>query len=345
MDKVKHKTNKNWRILRPACLALISVLVLSLATPSMAGVLRLKFAGTLPVEHQGTKMMDQIADEIEAADVGLKVSVFPANQLGSGEELLEDAMRGNIDFVMGFIYSHKDPTFEVNSMPYLVSSWDEMEKTVRNPDSAFNQIVSESLDKLGLRLISNNPEGFSNLVAQKKPEDFAGLGAKGMNTRVWSSNAVKDTMQAIGYNTTTMAYAEIFAAVQSGVVDGAICCTKQSAHAIFAKSGVGKYFVDYNAFMELTTFYGSKKTWNKMNEEQQKVVQAAFEKASDEYFQWNKANDEKYAKELIAAGYEILTPSQEEIAVLSEKVRSEVWPSMAQVVGQDVIDRLQADLK
>lgn len=338
------KFTRSLRSLRPLCLGLASVLALGLAPTADAKNLRLKFAGTLPVEHQGTKIMEKIAEEIEAADVGLKVTVFPANQLGSGEELLEDAIRGNIDFVMGFIYSHKDPAFEINSMPYLVSSWDEMEQTVRNPDSAFNQIIGEHLGKLGLRLISNNPEGFSNLVAEKKPDDFAGLGSKGMNTRVWSSNAVKDTMQAIGYNTTTMAYAEIFAAVQSGVVDGAICCTKQSAYSIFAKSDVGKYFVDYNAFMELTTFYGSQKSWDKMNEEQRAVVQAAFDSASDEYFQWNKANEEKYAAQLVEKGYEILTPTPEEITVLRDHVRATVWPSMAEVVGQDVLDRLQADL-
>lgn len=331
--------------LGPMCLGLASMVSLGVASPAMADTLRLKLAGTLPVEHQGTTIMKQIAEEIEAADVDLKVSVFPANQLGSGEQLLESAIRGNIDFVMGFIYSHKDPAFEINSMPYLVSSWDEMEKTVRNPDSAFNQIIGEHLAKLGLRMIANNPEGFSNLVAQKRPENFASTDSKDMNIRVWSSNAVKDTMQALGFNTTTMAYAEIFAAVQSGVVDGAICCTKQSAHAIFAKSGVGKYFVDYNAFMELSTFYGSQKTWDKMNDAQREVVQAAFDKGADEYFAWNKANDEAYAKKLVDAGYEILTPTPEQRDKLRDHVREAIWPGMAEVVGQEVLDRLQKDLK
>lgn len=330
--------------IRPMCLALAGALIMGLAPTADAADLRLKFAGTLPVEHEGTAVMNRIAEEIEAAGVGLKVSVFPANQLGSGEELLEDAIRGNVDFVMGFIYAHKDPVFEVNSMPYLVTSWDDMEATVRNPNSAFNQIMGEGLARVGLRMLANNPEGFSNLVAQKKPDDFAGLGPKNMNTRVWSSNAVNDTMKAIGYNTTTMAYAEIFAAVQSGVVDGAICCTKQSADAIFAKSGVGKYFIEYNAFMELSTFYVSEKTWEKLNDEQRAVVQAAFDKAADEYFAWNKANDEKFEAELVKAGYEMLKPNPEELAVLSAKVREAVWPSISSVVGQDVIDRLNADL-
>ncbi|GAB3486250.1 TRAP transporter substrate-binding protein DctP [Marinomonas epiphytica] len=334
-----------WNKLKTISLSTMTLLTLSASIESSAANLRLKFAGTLPVEHEGSKIMEQIAEEIEGADVGLRVSTFPANQLGSGEELLEDAMRGNIDFVMGFIYSHKDPTFEINSMPYLVSSWDEMEKTVRNPNSVFNQIISESLQGLGLRLIQNNPEGFSNLVSMVKPKDYAGLGDKEMLSRVWSSQAVKDSMEAIGFNTTTIAYAEIFAAVQSGVVDGAICCTKQSADKIFAKSGVGKYFIDYNAFMEMTTFYGSQKTWDKMNAEQQQVVQAAFDKAADQYFAYNKANDEKYAKELLKAGYEILTLSPDELATMSKHVRETVWPSMAEVVGQDTIDRLKADLK
>ncbi len=95
----------------------------------------------------------------------------------------------------------------------------------------------------------------------------------------------------------------------------------------------------------MTTFYGSQKTWDKMNDEQRKVVQAAFDKGADEYFQWNKANEAKYAKELMDAGYEILTPTDEEIAEIRDHVRAQVWPSMAEVVGQDVLDRLQADLK
>ncbi len=72
-----------------------------LANPAAAANMRLKFTGTLPVEHQGSKMVEQIAEEIEAADAGPKVTTSPANQLGSGEELLEDAIPGNIDPVYG----------------------------------------------------------------------------------------------------------------------------------------------------------------------------------------------------------------------------------------------------
>jgi TRAP-type C4-dicarboxylate transport system substrate-binding protein len=65
---------------------------LQLATPAFAAYMRLKFAG-----------------------------VFPANQLGSGEALLEDVARGNIDFASAFIYADTDQRLEFLSMPFLVS--------------------------------------------------------------------------------------------------------------------------------------------------------------------------------------------------------------------------------
>ncbi|MBT9385904.1 TRAP transporter substrate-binding protein DctP [Pseudooceanicola sp. CBS1P-1] len=316
-----------------------------LATGAQAADLRLKFAGTLPVEHQGTKTMEQIAKTIEDADVGLKVTVFPANQLGSGEELFEDTIRGNIDFSMGFIYAHKDPAFEIASMPYLAGDWDEMSAVLRNPDSAYNQVMGEHLDAIGLHLLQNNPEGFANVLSTKEPKNWDTLDPKDMNIRVWSSNVVKDTMKELGFNTTTIAWADIFPALQSGIVDGAECCTKQATYTIFAKSGVGSYYIDYNAFMEISTFYASNKTWAKLNDEQRAVVEKAFAEASDSFFQWNRDNDAAFEQKLVESGYTVLTPSPEKAAAMRDAVRAKIWPQMADIVGQDVLDRIKADVE
>ncbi|MCV0424377.1 MAG: transporter, partial [Roseibium sp.] len=161
-----------------AQVTLAGALTMSAASLATAADMRLKFAGTFPVDHPGTKMMEQIKTDIEAADVGLKVSLFPANQLGSGEALMEDTMRGNIDFTAAFIYSHKDPRLEFLSMPFLVNNFDEMDSVMRNMDSPFNQVLQERLNELGLRLLANNPEGFTGIVANKKPENWNNLGAK-----------------------------------------------------------------------------------------------------------------------------------------------------------------------
>ncbi|WP_068314514.1 TRAP transporter substrate-binding protein DctP [Polycladidibacter hongkongensis] len=322
--------------------AVLGVVAAGFATSVSAADLRLKFAGVAPVDHEGTRMMKQIEKEIEAADVGLKVSVFPANQLGSGESLVEDTARGNIDFSMGFIYAHKDPKLDILSTPFLVSSYDEMQSVLRDPNSEVIKVLTERMDKLGLVLLNANPEGFTGIVSNKKPEDFAGLGDKGMNIRVWSSSVLKSMVESIGYQATTMAWGDIFPALQSGIVDGAICCTKEATYTIFAKSNVGKYYIEINAIPEQTFYYASKKTWNKLNDEQKKVVKAAFQRASDDFFAYNKANDAKFEQKLVDAGYEILRYTPEQNKMIVDHVKKNVWPEMSETVGKDLMDRITA---
>ena len=81
-------------------LAGLGLVALSISGVAFAGNITLKFAGVLPVEHYAHKMMEQVKSDIEAANVGIKVKLFPAGQLGSGEELLEDTIRGNIQVKM-----------------------------------------------------------------------------------------------------------------------------------------------------------------------------------------------------------------------------------------------------
>lgn len=326
-----------------ARVGLAGAIALTSTTMALAGDMRLKFAGTFPVDHPGTKMMEQIKADIEAADVGLKMSLFPANQLGSGEALMEDTIRGNIDFTAAFIYSHKDPRLEFLSMPFLVNDFDEMDSVMRNMDSAFNQILQERLNDLGLRLLANNPEGFTGIVANKKPDNWAERGPKNMNIRVWSSPVIKDMVEGLGYQATTMAWGDIFPALQSGIVDGAICCTKSATYSIFAQSDVGKYYVQYNSVSELTSYYASEKTWAKLNDEQRAVVQAAFTKASDDFFAYNRENDAKFGKMLEERGYEILALDSKQQAAMGAWVRENIWPTMVDTIGQDTLDRLTAN--
>lgn len=75
-----------------------AVVGVGLASAASADV-TLKLVGVVPVEHFGNSLLDQIKSDIEAADVGINVTVFPAGQLGSGEELFEATSRGNVDLV------------------------------------------------------------------------------------------------------------------------------------------------------------------------------------------------------------------------------------------------------
>ncbi|AUQ60724.1 putative TRAP dicarboxylate transporter, DctP subunit (plasmid) [Phaeobacter inhibens] len=314
-----------------------------MSTAAIADEMTLRFAGVFPIDHQGTKMMEQVAADVAAAGVGLTIETFPANQLGSGEALFEDVARGNIDLAAAFIYADTDPRLEFLSMPFLVGGWDDMNNIMRNMDSEFNKILQEITDEYGVSVIAQNPEGFVGIVATQEPANWNTFEDKGMNIRVWSSNVVKSMVEELGFQATTMAWGDIFPAIQSGIVDGAICCTKTATYSIFAQSDVGTHFVEYNSISELTTYYASQRTLDKLNDEQRAALTAAMTKASDDFFNYNRENDAAFGQKLVDKGYTILSLSDEDQAAMAAHIQEKIWPMMAESVGQDIIDRLLAD--
>ncbi|MFR5879425.1 MAG: hypothetical protein ACLUEQ_00700 [Cloacibacillus evryensis] len=82
-----------------------------MATAAMAAEqITLRFAGQQPTEHLCTKMMRDFAKEIEQKTKGrVKITVFPANQLGSYELVMEELIRGTVDMSVTSFASGFDP--------------------------------------------------------------------------------------------------------------------------------------------------------------------------------------------------------------------------------------------
>lgn len=322
---------------------IMSFCLMALMTTSvLADTVRLKLAGTLPAKHFGNEIIENMVKEIEAANVDLKVKFFPASQLGSGEELIEDAVRGNIDIVQAFIYAQADPRLEITNLPGLVTSFEELKETFGNPNSNYSVIMTDIMKDLGLVYVTSAGEGLVGIVAEQKPVDYAGFGDKGMNIRVWSSDLAKQTVESIGYRTTTMNWAEVLPALQSGVIDGAICCTPEWAYNTFAIAGVGKYFVPVNANVEATAFYGSQKTWDKLNKEQKDVLETAIRKTAKAIMNKAWERSQGFIDQMKALGWEILDYTPSERAAMVAHIKAEVWPSVASTIGQETMDKLVA---
>lgn len=321
-------------------LGLGALLALVSAPAAIGNDATIRLAGVAPIDHFGHTMLEQVRNDIEAAEVGLGVQFFPAGQLGSGEELFEDTIRGNVDLVHAFIYAHTDPVLEINSLPYLVSSMDEAAEVYGNKGSPFNSIYRERLDALGIVLLGTAIEGLNGVVASVMPQDYAGIGPKNANIRVWSSRVIKATVEEMGYTATTMNWAEVFPAIQSGAVDGAMCCTAQMAYTVFAQSDVGRYYIPYNATAEITAYYASKKTWERLTDEQRNAIQVAVDRAVADFNAWARTNDREYLMRLEARGYDVLYLTDEQRAAMASHVRETVWPLVADVLGRGVLDRL-----
>jgi len=301
----------------------------------------LRIATTHAPDQYASKVMLQIKKDLEGAGVDIKVKLHMASQLGSGEQLMGDAIRGSIDIVHAFVYSHKDPILEINSLPYLVSNYDEMEK-LYSPGSNFYNLFGQRLDKLGLKLLGMTGEGFVGVMSSTIPENYTNTDDKGLNIRVWSSQAAKLTTQDMGYNTTTIDWGDAFPALQQGVVDGMIGATPEATYATF-KEAIN-YYIPYNAFVESTTYYASKRTWEKkLNAEQRQVVTDVFAKAAATFIDWSRENDAINLKKLETFGVKILPMSDDERSSIAKVIRNVTWPKLEQRLGKDVLTKIVAD--
>lgn len=311
-----------------------------LATSAEATTLRI--ASQHAPDQYASEVLRQIKTDLEGAGVDLKIKLYPAGQLGSGEQLLGDAVRGSIDIVHAFVYSHKDPVLEINSLPYLVSNYDEMEK-VFSPGSNFYGIFDQRMDKMGLKLLGVTAEGFIGVMSSSVPENYKTTGAKGQNIRVWSAQSAKLATQDMGFNTTTIDWGDAFPAIQQGVVDGMIGATPEAAYTTF-KEAISNY-VPYNAFVENYAYYASKKTWEKkLNDEQRKVIAEVFAKAAAGFVDWSRENDAANLKKLEQFGVKILPISDAERSAIAQEIRAKTWPKLEERLGKDVLQKVIADL-
>jgi TRAP-type C4-dicarboxylate transport system substrate-binding protein len=302
----------------------------------------IRIAGTHAPDQYASKVLMEIKQRLESADVGLKVKVFPASQLGSGEQLLGDVIRGSIDIVHSYIYSHKDPVLDISSLPFLFTDYSQMEMAYK-PGSVYYDTIENRLDRMGVKLLGITGEGFIGVMGSKKPENYNTTDPKGMNIRVWSSPAAQSATQTLGYNTTTIDWGDAYAAIQQKVVDGMIGATPEATYSTF-KDAI-KYYVPYNAFVESTSYYASKKTWNKkLNQEQRDLISKVFAEEASKFVEWSRKNDSKYLDKLKESGVEILTINQEDLNKIAYEVRDTTWPLMEDRIGKELIQQIRSEI-
>jgi len=140
-----------------------------------------------------------------------------------------------------------------------------------------------------------------------------------------------------------MNWAEVLPALQSGVIDGAICCTPEWAYSTFAVAGIGKYYIPVNTSIEASTIYASQKTWDKMNQEQRDVVRAAGEKAASAGIAKAWERSQGFIAKMEESGWEILDYTPEERTAMVAHIKKNVWPELADIIGQDIMDQLTSE--
>jgi len=301
-------------------------------------------AGISSPEYRGSKSLLAIKEAVEKGTEGrVALEIFPANQLGDYTQVFEEIRRGTIEMGLIFLPSQFDPMLEVGSLPFLAGTSEGMQKQL-SPGSVVYSIIEESLNKLGVNLLRIYGDGFVGVGLAKKPENPLKPGVeKDAMIRVAPLAVYKETAEDLGFRTTTIPYADTYSSIQTGVCDGWIGGSSQINYLSFRD--VLKYYIPYNCLFDQTAYIVSKKIWDQISPEDQKVLLDAVNEQADKSFLESNAEDVEYQKKLAEAGVEIISIPEAEMTALAEYIRNTTWPKLEEIYGKETIQKIKESLK
>ncbi|MAW87558.1 MAG: C4-dicarboxylate ABC transporter [Phyllobacteriaceae bacterium] len=195
---------------------------LSVSTAGLAeAATEMRCSHQLPPAHHIAKVVDRWAAEVETLSEGeIDVQVFGADSLVGARENIVATAKGDIEcaFSLNFQWGKTLPMMNVTVAPF---AFGDLEIWRKWPDSEAAAFLSEKLLEKGVRnvvwMFQTNTSVFTTkgrfLV---KPDDFKGLKFRGLTPQFDAALA------AMGATPTAMPGSEVYQALATGVIDGAI---------------------------------------------------------------------------------------------------------------------------
>lgn len=248
---------------------------LFLATAPADAQLVTKYSGIQPIEHPSSYAEKFFGEQVETLTKGaIKVEVYHNTQLGDAVANVQSVRNGTIGFttVSASNLNQVIPAMDMYSLPFLFKNEQHFWWFLAQPQA---EELAKSLEDKGIKVLGYIDSGSRNFFTQKPvrtPDDL-----KGQKIRVMASPVMVKTMEAMGATGVPVAWAELYTALQTGVVDGA-----ENNHP----SVVAKKFYEVSKFYTLDEhmripdlLIASMKLWNQVNDEQKKALVEAGQRA------------------------------------------------------------------
>lgn len=279
----------------------------------------------------------------ERTEGRIEVKIYPASQLGDWTEVYEQVMQGAVDMAMQPLATTDDKRLAITWFPYAFTNYDTAKASL-SPGGAVFKIVSEAISAKGLTPLGVYGEGMGGAGFAKAVENPADPESKhNLKVRVWPGGTThKVLLERFGYNTAALPWAELYTGMQTGVVDGQIGGTANMALESF--KDITKTWIQYNDHFEGDWFIINSERYAALPEADQKILLAAAQEVSAERFEQVKAADAKALETMRAAGINVVTFDDATLEKLAAVARTDVWPQIAEELGQETLDQLKASL-
>ncbi|MCV3238943.1 TRAP transporter substrate-binding protein DctP [Mesorhizobium sp. ZC-5] len=287
------------------------------------------------------EMVQIIAKEVAAANVGLEIQVYPGASLYKPNEQWNAMTRGLLamsSFPLDYA-SGRHPVFSATLMPGLVGSLDRAE---RLNDSEFMSEIKKVIDEAGVVVIAD--AWLSGAFASTKGCITAPDTIKGQVIRA-AGPAFEEMLASAGASITSMPSSEIYTGMQTGVLDA----TNTSSAS----------FVSYRLYEQVKCLTApgenalwfmyepilmSKQVYEGLTKEQQDSILAAAEKAEAYFSEEIKKGDQIMVDTFKKAGVEVVEMSKADYDAWLAIAKESSYKNFAEKVegGEELIQKALA---
>jgi len=281
---------------------------------------------------QGALKFKEVAEKLLPGKV--QVQVFPNSQLFGDAKEMEAVLLGDVQFIAPSLskfdrYTKKIQLFD---LPFL---FDDIAAVDRFQHSPPGQALLDSMKNRGLQGLAYWHNGMKELATNRdrliRPEDV-----KGLKFRIQASDVLEAQFRALGANPQKMAFAEVYQALQTGVVDGQentwSNMYSQKFHEVqktiaVTNHGVIDYMVVTNA-----------KWWDGLPADIRAGLKQAMDEATAHANRLANELNERDRKRIEEAGKAKIQPLSKEDVAAWRKAMEPVWKKFEGDVGKDLIE-------
>jgi tripartite ATP-independent transporter DctP family solute receptor len=249
----------------------------------------------------------KFAEVVKAKTAGrIEVQVAPSAQLGDDAAMVTALRTGAVSAAV--------PEYAAYGMPFLFSTPAQAFKLLDGP---LGQELAQKTSDKGMVVLGYWDNGIRHMTNSKRPitkvEDM-----KGLKMRTPPDAVLVDIMQALGADAQQIKFAELYVALQQGVVDG----QENPLVNIHASKlyEVQKHLALTSHMFQMTPFLMSKRTWDRLSETDRKAVQEAANEATTLQRKMSQDADDKLLAELKAKGVQVTTVDKSAFAKATSAV-------------------------
>ena len=265
---------------------------------------------TLSVPNDAhTKALNVFKDKVEEYSKGtIKADVYHSGSLFGAEEEFPALLKGNVDicYMAPSIFADYIPEFSMFSSAYLFKDYDHMRKVFDGEIG--KELFKKVNDKFGITPLSAFYLGSRelNLRDDKIKIINSRSDLKGIKLRMPNSDAWLTLGKSLGANPTPLAFSEVYLALKTGTIDAQDNPLPTVKNAKFYE--VTKSIILTHHLVDTVWPCISKQMWNKLTDDQKKIVKKAINDAKDFVDNANLTQEKELVDFFKKEGLKIYTP-------------------------------------